>query len=46
MPSLTASRITAASSVRSPFPSPRAIGLRRATQSGCSRTHTSFNGRT
>jgi hypothetical protein len=29
MPSLTASRFTAASSVRNPFPSPRAIGLRR-----------------
>ena len=32
--------------VRKPFASPRAIGLRRATPSACSRTHTYFNGRT
>ena len=46
MPSPTASRFTAAPSVRNPFDSPRAIGLRRATPSACSGTHTNFNGRT
>ena len=32
--------------VRTPFAFPRASGLRRATPSACSRTHTNFNGRT